>query len=669
MNTISGLFTSLSHFEFIPQMTSAWGWALLHFIWQGGVLGVITFALLKILKNARAQIRYALACIALMICLLLPIFNLQKSLSITTIQNSAIVVDASTSSATVAPNINYTSPWVPSRWNTKLELYLPWMVLLWSLGAAMFALRMTIGLSWIATIRRQAEHSSNPKYQTIVDHFARRLRLNQSIPVLLTRNGFTPIVMGWIKPIILIPTSLIAQLPAELIEALIAHELAHIKRNDYLINLLQTCVEAILFFHPVVWWLSKQIRVERENIADDIAAQLLGEPRRVALALQALDQYQLQSIQLAPAANGANLMSRIYRLMQPKQPVQNWKIVLPFAAMTLVCLSVFAQDVATPLTTTSQQTVSQVNPLVQNSRAKASSENTNETNVPALAGALSNIVTDDDSVTLTHGSNVDLSGKKNSSRQSFALVKVGKKGFMMSGNTEDIEDVQQIRKSTVGDFLWFRRDGKAYLIQEPSVIEAAQEAWKDSEALGEKMEIRSKEMRIHGEKMESLGRKMERLDDHHSDAMQATGQKMEALGELQAEVAKLQELTSLKMQKLSQRVARNGGSSNQSHQVELQKLDNELQAQSQQMQSLSEQMSVLSEQMEQQSRALETALSPMDELSEQMEIASQPMEALGEQMEKMGEEMDVLTQVAEVKVRKILDQSLRDGKAKPIKTR
>jgi D-alanyl-D-alanine endopeptidase (penicillin-binding protein 7) len=124
-------------------------------------------------------------------------------------------------------------------------------------------------------------------------------------------------------------------MPAHLLEALLAHELAHIKRHDYLVNLGQNLVETLFFYHPGVWWISRRIRVEREQIADDVAARMLGEPRRLALALSELEKLQFSSHHLAQAANGGDLMSRIKRLVQPDTQRLNWKAALPVLGLAM----------------------------------------------------------------------------------------------------------------------------------------------------------------------------------------------------------------------------------------------------------------------------------------------------------------------------------------------
>ena len=132
---------------------------------------------------------------------------------------------------------------------------------------------------------------------------------------------------------VLVPAALLARMPADLLEALLAHELAHVRRHDYLVNLLQNAVETLLFFHPAVWWISRRIRAERELIADHIAASTLGEPRRLALALSELERIQFSTPQPALAANGGDLMVRIKQLVQPEARSGGWKTVLPALVM------------------------------------------------------------------------------------------------------------------------------------------------------------------------------------------------------------------------------------------------------------------------------------------------------------------------------------------------
>lgn len=137
-------------------------------------------------------------------------------------------------------------------------------------------------------------------------------------------------------------------MPAQLLEALLAHELGHVRRHDYLVNLLQNVIETLLFYHPAVWWISRRICSERELIADDIAARLLGEPRRLALALSELERLQFSTHHLAQAANGGDLMTRIKRLLRPDTQALNWRAAIPVLGLAAICSACAQAPVAPP---------------------------------------------------------------------------------------------------------------------------------------------------------------------------------------------------------------------------------------------------------------------------------------------------------------------------------
>ena len=124
-----------------------------------------------------------------------------------------------------------------------------------------------------------------------------------------------PTVIGWLKPVVLLPASALAGLAPNQMEAILAHELAHIRRHDYIVNLLQTVVETLLFYHPAVWWLSRRIRAERENCCDDLAVSLCGDPVAYAAALAELEGLRSTTGELVLAATGGSLLQRVRRLL------------------------------------------------------------------------------------------------------------------------------------------------------------------------------------------------------------------------------------------------------------------------------------------------------------------------------------------------------------------
>ena len=146
---------------------------------------------------------------------------------------------------------------------------------------------------------------------------ARQLHIRRPVRLLESASVAVPTVIGWLRPVVLMPASALAGLSPEQVQAILAHELAHIRRHDYLVNLLQTLVETLLFYHPAVWWLSRRIRAEREHCCDDLAVSLCGDPYTYARALADLEGLRTPSVPLALAATGGSLLERVRRLVRP----------------------------------------------------------------------------------------------------------------------------------------------------------------------------------------------------------------------------------------------------------------------------------------------------------------------------------------------------------------
>ncbi len=149
-----------------------------------------------------------------------------------------------------------------------------------------------------------------PEWQQTLNRLSKR-----SVQLLISPLIQVPTVIGWLRPVVLFPVGALAGVPSEHIEALLAHELAHIRRHDYLINILQSIAEATLFYHPAVWWISRNIRTERENCCDDIAVAITGDPLTYAQALTNLESHRPAHLTPALAANGGSLKQRIARLL------------------------------------------------------------------------------------------------------------------------------------------------------------------------------------------------------------------------------------------------------------------------------------------------------------------------------------------------------------------
>jgi len=315
-------------------LTIAIGWTLIHFLWQGLLLGCATAAVLALLRNQRPQYRYLVACSALLACAAWPTAGLALRLGSAGDGGQGVIFSGALL-AGVADDHGL----------LDLQAPLRWIVVIWAACAALMAVRMALGMLWIERTAQRpgAEHAA---WQARLDAMAARFGIARAVRLRVADALASPITAGWWRPVVLLPAALVAGMPPDLLEALLAHELAHIRHHDYLINLLQNVIEALLFYHPAVWWISNRIRAEREQMADDFAASQLGEPRRLALALSELEKLQFSTHHLAQAANGGDLMVRIKRLVRPAPQALNWKAAIPVLGLAAACLSIYANAVA-----------------------------------------------------------------------------------------------------------------------------------------------------------------------------------------------------------------------------------------------------------------------------------------------------------------------------------
>jgi D-alanyl-D-alanine endopeptidase (penicillin-binding protein 7) len=308
------------------------GWTLLHFIWQGALVGCAAAVALIAMRNARPERRYAVACGALLLCLAWPALDLAARLSGPDAGGATIRFAGGLAGGAQATDFSLPG-WLQER--------LAWIVICWAACAAALTVRMGLGLWWIG--RASQSQAVDSHWQARLSAMALRFGVTRKVSLRVVDNLASPITAGWWRPVVLVPAALISGMPPDLLEALLAHEMGHVKRFDYLVNLGQNVVETLLFYHPAVWWISGRIRAEREQIADDLAASHLGEPRRLALALSELEKLQFSSHHLALAANGGDLMSRIRRLVRPDAQALNWKAAIPVLGLAAACFAGSAQ--------------------------------------------------------------------------------------------------------------------------------------------------------------------------------------------------------------------------------------------------------------------------------------------------------------------------------------
>lgn len=616
--------------EFQILLVPALAQMLLHFLWQGAAIGISAWVMLRMLRTARPQTRYAVACIALLACLWLPLQTLQRALQ--PAAASMVAVEATTALAADRDTTNaLTTLGEAFRTGTApLEAATPWMVAIWAIGVGTMLLRLLTGFVWLQRARRNARLQVPERWQSRLRALCARMGLGDRVRMLIGDDDEGPFSAGIFRPVVIVPAALLTRMPVDLLEALLAHELAHIRRHDYLVNLLQSLVEALLFYHPAVWWLSHRIRIERELIADDIAANAVGEPRRLALALSALDLYAaahrpFASQVLAQAAQGGHLMTRIQQLLRPSRPGIGARAALPAVALIATGIACYAFAQADrPISQTSQPSLH----TPQHAPAK-------RTTAP--------VDSDRGVVRIGHVSGVD----DEHDDDSYALVKGGTEKFAFSGDLDDIEDIRAAQDALDGDFLWFRHDGKPYVVRDPAVLAHVERAWSATAAIEAQMQAKSREMEVHSKKMEAMSQRMSALGEAQapSKKMQESIAKLERLAMEQGRLAQQQAELAIGADEATQAAA----------EAEVER----------RMEALEIDIERMSAQIEAESEGLAEQTAPMEALAEEMEAAAQPMEALGAEMEKLGERMELEAAEVNREIRKEIERAVREGRAQP----
>lgn len=300
------------------------GWALLHSLWQGLLVYCLLLCIYKVLPNASSRFKYNAAAIALLGTFAwfadtwLEQWQMLKGATVTItepttgkiITQTIHTVPASTHGAYIEHWIYNLLPWV--------ENYFKWIVPLYLLGIFFLLLRFGYNFYSVNRLKRQTIEGIAPAWMQKLETWKIQYDINKQVKLLLTRHINVPMVIGILKPVILVPVATINHLGTDEMEAILLHELAHIKRNDYFSNIIQVFIETILFFNPFTWLISAQVRREREHCCDDFVVNHTTAPLPYAKALAALETYRQNTLAMAATGNNHFLLHRIKRIMEMK---------------------------------------------------------------------------------------------------------------------------------------------------------------------------------------------------------------------------------------------------------------------------------------------------------------------------------------------------------------
>jgi len=309
----------------------ALGWTLLHFCWQGTALALAYAAVDRVASRATSSVRYAIAVFAMALMPLAVVSTFFYEMRTQAMASPSSAVLSLTSpdvaqqpSAQQQPSTNVLptalTPMLqqPRAWlSDRVERLLPWIDGLWMAGVLLLALRAMGGWLQLERLRQRARRSVPAEIEQQFRRICARMHVGRQLSLRISDEVISPMVMGVWHATVILPISAVLRMPPSELEAVLAHELGHIRRWDYLCNLFQTATESILFFHPAVWWLSRAIRERREVCCDEIAVEVCADPVLYAQALLRLEEEKTARLTLAMALKGSNglLLRRITQVL------------------------------------------------------------------------------------------------------------------------------------------------------------------------------------------------------------------------------------------------------------------------------------------------------------------------------------------------------------------
>ncbi len=358
----------------VYALTHSLAWALIHSLWQGLLVYALLYAVLKALQGASANAKYNLSMIAM--CAIAAWFAGTWAMQYQKLQLTAALISQYTHLNSGVPNFTHATTFIAHTTRTPtishvlpgIEQYFPLLIGIYCIGLLLMLSRFVVNMLQVLAWRRQGLVAPPQEWDNLLTTWASQLNISRPIKLYLSTRINVPMMIGTFKPIILMPIATLNQLTTEEVETILLHELAHIRRNDYLLNILQTMAETVLFFNPFVWLISAIIRKEREHCCDDMVVARSGNPLPYAKALATLASSRMDSNNLSLAATGDNhqFLNRIKRIMEMKKTELNYSrvalLLLAILAITIgTCTFTgsksFAQKAKTSTTDTTKKSV------------------------------------------------------------------------------------------------------------------------------------------------------------------------------------------------------------------------------------------------------------------------------------------------------------------------
>ncbi|TLU97878.1 M56 family metallopeptidase [Dyadobacter luticola] len=328
---------------------TAFGWTLVHSLWQTTVLCLLAAAVFYLLRKSASNIRYAtgIGFLSLQALTSAATFIYYQFKATPAVGNAGKSLK-NVSLQAVTPILNVVKNPLPMTLKIQfwLSAHLHELVVCWLIGAGFLLLRFLGGWIFTERLRLNAKIVMDREWRARFGVIIAKMNISKSIEFKESAKILTPMVIGAFSPVVLIPIGLLSGFSTAQVEAILAHELAHIRRNDYLVNMLQSFMEVVFFFHPAIWWLSDRVRAEREHCCDDIALTVCGDKMSLAHALVKVAEWQTAPrMAMAFASKKPLLLRRVQRVLglSPKSARTFGNLPMMMLALSLVIgVSVYA---------------------------------------------------------------------------------------------------------------------------------------------------------------------------------------------------------------------------------------------------------------------------------------------------------------------------------------
>ncbi len=350
--------TSIHH---LPPVAETLGWTILHSLWQGALIALLVELIRRNLPARASQTRYMLAFSALNLLLILAVATFLYLNYNEPVHTTLTVPVQEAGIGMMQSDVAVIHPAEPG---IVLTDWVPYLAPLWLVGYFLLLIRFLIGRISLWGLRTQARDILDPVWTERFSQLSDRLSIRRPVRLMTSSLTSVPITFGWLKPVILLPVGLINHIDPREVEAILIHELAHILRRDYLWNTWQQCLECLFYYHPLTWWLSRQITDEREHLCDEITLQQEANAMTYARALLHIQEWHALPRHPALAVTGRKdaLLHRIQRIIDhsvnPDTMQRKWLIpmllTLPIIAMTLMAWIPSAEGNSDPMSAQDQ---------------------------------------------------------------------------------------------------------------------------------------------------------------------------------------------------------------------------------------------------------------------------------------------------------------------------